>query len=134
MQNLTEDILLIGHEADNFMKEVLHPDDDAINRGIEFINSANFKVEVDGDRRYLYDDNVDWDFFNDEDESDEICATLDEGVLYNVSVTDALSIAYEDEKPGISYSIKIIMHIITDEDQNLYSSETNKASNVSIAA
>lgn len=134
MQNLTEDILLIGHEADNFMNEVLHPDEDAINRGIEFINSASFKVEVDGNRRYLYDDNVDWDFFNDEDVPDEICATLDEGVLYNVADADEVSIAYADETPGISFGINIIMQIITDEDPHLYSSETNKAPNVSIAA
>lgn len=105
MQNLTEDILLICHEADNFMEEVLHPDEDAINRGIEFINSANFKVEVDGNRRYLYDDNVDWDFFNGEDVPDEISAALDEGVLYNVADTEEMSIDYEDEKLIIDNSV-----------------------------
>lgn len=79
MKNLTQDMVLRGHEADRFMKSMLHPDSKCIERREEFIHSGNFRTEEKNGSSYVYDDGIDWSFLNTPgDGGDESCATLDE--------------------------------------------------------
>ena len=59
--NLTEDIILTGRAAADFSYAARHPDANAIKKGSAFISGGNFRAEECNGKRYLHDDNVDWD-------------------------------------------------------------------------
>lgn len=59
--NLTEDIILTGRPAADFSYAARHPDAKAIKKGSAFVSGGNFRTEERDGKRYLFDDNVDWD-------------------------------------------------------------------------
>lgn len=81
MHNLTDDIILSREEANEFINNLIHPNEEAIKLGNDFIDSGNFNVRVEGERKVLYDDNIDLSFLDEAFE--ESCATLDTSAVFD---------------------------------------------------
>lgn len=136
MRNLTEDVILRGHEADKFMENMLHPDRDSIERREEFIHSGNFRSEERDGACYLYDNELDLSFLDTlSDSRDETSATLEETTIYSkdtkqiyvqYSCTDYhikdeeefVAAMKEIQRYNITFNADYIFNMIIEEQKN----------------
>lgn len=109
MRNLTEDVVLRGHEADSFMENMLHPNKRCIELREEFIHSGNFRSEEKDGTRYIYDDGLDLSFLDTLDDSkDESSVTQEDQVMYSTGETKQIYIEYTCEDYNIKFEKEFV--------------------------